>query len=160
MASTQTFSEYNGAGATETTSRADCNWKNIDDSTTVYSSSVITAGNNSFGKYQAIKFGGTYNQLSLGTVKVSSNAPATGVSLVGTVTTTYVTPATTATGDGAFSTTGTGYNFGASPAAASSSTTASNPAYSGYVRSQLQTTTAAAPGDTPTITFTYQWTES
>lgn len=120
---------------------------------------MITAGNNSFAKYQAIKYGGTYNQLSGGTVKVSSNAPATGLSLVGTVTNTFATPSATATGDGAFSTTGAAYNFGSTPATASSASTTANPAYSGYVRSQLQTTTAAAPGDTPVITFTYQWTE-
>lgn len=163
MASTQTWSEGNGASAgTETTSRAEANWKNVDDSTTAYSSSPITAGNNSFTKYQAIKFGGTYNTLSGLTYKVSSNAPGTGLSVVAAVVTAGVTPATTASGDAAASTTGTAANFTTTTLgyAAGASSTTSNPTYGNAYRTQLQTTGAAAPGDISTVTITATWTES
>lgn len=164
MASTQTWSEFNGASAaTETTSRAEANWKNIDDSTTAYSSSPITAGNNSFTKYQALKFGGTYNLLSAFTYKVSSNAPATGCSVVAAVVTSGTTPSTTASGDAAASTSGTSANFNnnTTPYGAGTSTySTAGGVYANAYRTQLQTTGAAGPGDIPTTTTTATWTES
>lgn len=164
MASTQTWSEFNGSSAaTETTSRAEMNLKNIDDSTTAYSSSPITAGNNSFGKYQALKFAGTWNSLSAFTYKVSNNAPATGLSIVGSVPTSGATPATSATGDSAASTSGVSANFVSSSTpygAGTSSSTASGTMYVNPFRLQLQTTSSAAPGDTPSVTITAAWTES
>lgn len=166
MASTQTFSEGNGASAgTETTSRAEMNWKNVDDSTTAYSSSVVTAGNNSFSKAQALVFAGTWNSLSALTVAVDNNAPATGISIVGVVRSASFTPATASTGDSAFSTGGASVNFtgttwGTAFAAGSSSSTASGTLYTQPIRTQLQTTGSAAPGDIATRTFTWSWTES
>jgi len=163
MASTVSFTEYNGAGSTATASRAEMNLKNIDDSTTVYSSSPITAGNNSFGKYQAAVHAGTYNQLSAASYKISSNAPGTGLSIVGSVVTSYTTPATTATGDSAMSTTGLTANFNTSttPFGTGTSTyTTSGTVYVNALRLQLQSTTSAVPGDTTSQTITYGWTES
>lgn len=165
MASTQTWSEGNGASAgTETPNRTESNWKNIDDSTTAYSSSPITAGNNSFSKAQAIKFGGTYNTLSSLSYKIDNNAPATGVSIVGSVVSAAFTPSTTATGDSAMSTTGAAANFTggtwAGVFAAGTATSSANPVYGQVLRTQLQTTAAAAPGDITTRTITATWTES
>lgn len=165
MASTQTWSEGNGATAgTETASRAESNWKNIDDSTTAYSSSPITAGNNSFTKYQAIKFGGTYNTLSALTYKIDNNAPGTGLSIVGAPVATGATPSTTASGDPALSTTGVSANFtGATWAtvfAAGTATSTANPVYGQPLRTQLQTLGTAAPGDIVSRTITATWTES
>lgn len=163
MASTQTWSEGNSTNAaTETTSRAECNWKNIDDSTTAYSASPITAGNNSYSKYQAIKFAGTYNMLSSLTYKVSTNAPGTGLTVAGAVVTAGTTPSTTATGDGAASTTGAAANFTTTTLgyAVGTSTIASNPAYGNCFRTQLQTTGSAGPGDIASVTITATWTES
>lgn len=166
MASTQTFSEGNGANAaTETTSRSEMNWKNIDDSTTAYSSSVITAGNNSFSKAQAIVFAGTWNSLSALTVKVDNNAPATGLSIVGVVRSASFTPATASTGDSAMSTSGATVNFTGTTwagafAAGTASSTAGGTLYTQPLRTQLQTTSSAAPGDIASRTFTWTWTES
>lgn len=133
----------------------------MDDSTTAYSSSPITAGNNSFTKYQAIKFGGTYNLLSSLTYKVSSNAPGTGLSVTGNVVTSGATPTTSATGTAA-STTGESANFTTTTLgyAAGSATSASNPVYGNAYRTQLQTTGSAAPGDITPVTITATWTES
>lgn len=166
MPSTQTFSEGNGVNAaTETTNRTEMNWKNVDDSTTAYSASVITAGNNSYSKAQAIVFAGTWNSLSALTVKVDNNAPATGLSIVGSVRSTSFTPATTATGDSAMSTSGIAVNFTGTTwatafAAGTSSSTAGGTLYTQPLRTQLQTTSAAAPGDIASRTFTWSWTES
>lgn len=168
MASTQSFSEGNGSSAgTETGSRTEMNFKRIDDSTTAYSSSVINSTNNenSMTKYQMLKFAGTWNSLSALTVKVDNNAPATGLSIVGAVVTSGTTPATTASGDSAMSTSGLSVNFTSSSfgyAAGTSSSTASGNMYTNALRTQLQTTSsyAGGPGDITSRTFTWAWTES
>lgn len=164
MASSQTWSEFNGAGAaTETGARADGDWKNIDDSTTAYSASPISAGQNSFTKYQALKFGGTWNSLSGFTYKVSTAAPATGVSIVAAVVTAGTTPSTSASGDSAASTSGTAANFvsAVTPYGAGTATSAaSGTMYVNPYRTQLQTTSGAGPGDIPSVTITASWTES
>lgn len=164
MPSTQTWSGFTGASAaTEATSISDINLKNIDDYSTAYSSSQITAGNNSFWKIVAIKFAGTWNSLSALTYKVSSAAPATGIALVASVVTAGSTPATTASGDSAASTSGTSANFNNSTTpygAGTSSTTAGGTMYGNGYRLQEQTTTSAAPGDSPSVTVTASWTES
>lgn len=139
------------------------NWKNIDDSTTVYSAQPVTANNNSFFKEQALKFAGTWNSLSALTYKVDNNAPATGISIVGSVITAHSTPSTAATGDSAMSTSGLSANFNSSSSpfgAGTSSTTAGGTMYANALRTQLQTTSSAAPGDIGQRTFTASWTES
>lgn len=168
MASTQTFSEGNGAtAATETTSRSEMNLKRIDDSTTAYTANPINSSNNenSYGKYQMMKFAGTWNNLSALTVKIDNNAPATGLSFVGSVVTAGATPATSATGDSAMSTTGLSANFTSSSfgyAAGTSSSSASGTMYTNALRLQLQTTSsyAGGPGDITSRTITWAWTES
>jgi hypothetical protein len=168
MASTQTWTEGNGASAgTTTTSRAECNWKRIDDSTTAYTSSPINSSNNenSMTKYQCIAFAGTWNSISALTYKIDNNAPAAGLSIVGAVVTSGTTPATTASGDSALSTTGLSANLTTTAmgyAAGASSSTASGSINGNALRSQLQTTSsyAGGPGDITSRTITASWTES
>lgn len=167
MASTQTWSEYNSTGPTETGSRSEANWKRIDDSTTAYTSSPINTTNseNSMAKIQAVKFAGTWNSLSAFTYKIDNNAPATGLSIVGSVLTSYTQPATTATGDSALSTSGVSANFNSSSTpfgTGTSSSTASGTMYANALRTQLQTTNsyAGGPGDITSRTITATWTES
>jgi hypothetical protein len=168
MASTQTWSEGNGTNAaTETTGRTDCNWKRIDDSTTAYTSSPINSTNNenSYSKYQAIKFAGTWNSIATLTYKIDNNAPATGLSIVGSVQTAGATPSTSATGDSAMSTTGLAANLTTTAmgyAAGASSSTAGGTIYGNALRTQLQTTSsyAGGPGDISSRTITASWVES
>lgn len=168
MASTQSWTEYNGASAaTPTASRTEANWKRVDDSTTAYTASPINSTNNenSMTKYQAIVFAGTWNSLSALTYKIDNNAPATGLSIVGSVVTSGTTPSTTASGDSAMSTTGLSANFNNSTTpygAGTSSTTASGTMYANCLRTQLQTTSsyAGGPGDITSRTITASWTES
>lgn len=168
MASTQSWTELNGASAgTATTSRTEANWKRIDDSTTAYTSSPINSSNNenSMTKYQFIVFAGTWNSISACTYKIDNNAPATGLSIVGSVVTSGTTPATTASGDSAMSTTGVSFNLTATAngyAAGTSSSTASGTINGNPLRTQLQTTSsyAGGPGDITSRTITATWTES
>lgn len=175
MAATFEYVEDNGTatgsplkGTTRTTARTENNWKNIDDSTTAYSSNPITAGNNSFSKYQAGHFTGSFNQISAGLWAHTATALGTGLTLKGIVTTTYATPATAtnaalttdmtaaiAIGSGAavlFSTVG--------PEGASPTTTLSAAGYTQFLVTQLQTTTSAAAGDTAIVTTTLQYNEN
>ena len=169
MASTQTWSEGNGAtAATETTSRTEANFKRVDDSTTSYTTSPINSTNNenSMTKYQAIRFAGTYNTLSALTYKISTAAIATGMNVYGSVVAAGTTPATTASGDALMSTTGLSANFLASTTliygAGTTTSTASAVAYGQALRTQLQTlsTYAGGPGDLTALTITATWTES
>jgi hypothetical protein len=179
MAATFAWGEDNGTqtgsplkGTTRNTSRTECNYKNIDDSTTAYTSSPIVAGNNSYTKYQFGIFSGTYNQILNGKWSAHTSPAgslATGLTLKGTVTSTYATPGTAA--NGALSTdfttavaigSGLTVNFAASgPENASpASTLSSGGGYTQYLASQLQTTGSAAAGDMATITQTLQYDEN
>lgn len=175
MAATFEFNEDNGAqtgsplkGTTRNTAVTQVNWKNIDDVATAYSSSPITAGNNSYTKYQFGKFTGTFNQISSGLFAHTAGTLGTGLTLKSVVTSTYATPSTTANaalttdsttaiaiGSGAavlFSTTG--------PEAGSPTSTLAAAGFSQYFPTQLQTTGSAAAGDTATVTLTLQYNEN
>ncbi|HEY4359390.1 MAG TPA: hypothetical protein VGN17_00375 [Bryobacteraceae bacterium] len=147
-------------------------WKNADDnqqnSGTAYSAAPITAGNNSYTVFQYGKFTGSFNQVSAGLWAHTSGTFGTGLTLKGTVTSTYATPSTTTNaslttdmttaisiGSGLtvdFSTTGP---YDASP---TSSITSSG--YTQYLATQLQTTSSAAAGDTASAVLTLQYNEN
>lgn len=185
MAATFNWCEDNGAatgspaqGTTQSGFGADThyptdvNWKNVDDNTTnsgtAYSSSPITAGNNSYTKYQYGKFSGTFNQILSGLFAHTATAFGTGLTLKGTVTSTYATPATTANASLTTDMTsaisiasGLGVNFSTTgPYAASPTSTLSAAGYTQYLATQLQTTTSAAAGDTAQVTLTLQYQEN
>jgi len=175
MAATFEFVEDNGVatgsplhGTTSTGARTECNWKNVDDSTTAYSASPVTAGQNSYTKYQYGHFTGAFSLISSVLWAHTAGAMGTGLTIKGKVTSTYATPgpaanaaltvdmtAAIAIGSGQavlLSTTGP---YDASPTA-----TLAAAGYTQYLATQLQTTNAAAPGDTAVATFTLQYSES
>lgn len=178
MSATFEFIEDNGPaagspakGTTRTTGRTDNNWKNIDDSTTAYSSSPIAAGANSFEKWQAAKFTGTYNQILNGLWSHTANtgSPDAALTLKGKVALTYTTPSTTAnalltTDMTAITAIGSGaaVQFGATgpEAAGKAASTTANPAYSEWLTTQLQVGAGCAPGDTATFTLTHRYDEN
>jgi len=176
MAATFEWDESNGAGETVTHNRLERNWKNIDNSTTAYSASPITAGNNSFDKWQNGHFSGTYNAILAGLFAHTAGAFGAGLTLKGQPTMTadanrlaYATPSTTANANLTFDDTpviaigsGRAVWFGATgPAAAGKAdSTTANPAYTNYLTSQLQTTGSAGAGDTVTATQTLQYDEN
>ena len=154
----------------------DCSWKATDDARTssggtLYSASPIVAGTNSFTKYLYGQFSGTYDNISnvLWSARTApSGALATGLTLKGTVTTTYATPSQTA--NSALTTdytsapvaigSGAAVLLGSDPSTASSTTLSSGGGFTQYLPTQLQVSTSASPGDIATVTMVLQYQES
>jgi hypothetical protein len=181
MAATVQFIEDYGAaiststggerGTTRASGVGNVNWKNAGDTTTVYSDAPITAGNNSYEKYQAVCFSGAFNQVTNCKLAHVSGVLGAGLLLKAVISGSgvYRAPAATAyasltldwtqTGDIA-----TGYSVsvgGRGPEASGKGTsTTMNPAFSQYLVTQLQTTVAAAAGDTETVTFQFRYDEN
>lgn len=174
MASLFSFGEQNGAaggspasGATQTLGRTECNWKNIDDSTTAYSSVPIQAGGNSFTKFQFGAISGTFNQLTGGKFAHTSGTFGAGLTLRAVITSGYAAPVTGTlssgldiTATGTIAGTGMTVLFGVNPPSATGSAYAGATGYTQYIVTQLQTTTGASPGDTATAELTFQYDES
>lgn len=170
---TQTGSPTRGT-STETGS-TECNWMNNADPTQTYSAYPITDGSNSYENWLFGHFSGTYNQISAGLFAHTATAFGTGLTLKGTPACTgdgdrllYTTPSASANanlttnmtsaiaiGSGvAVCFSGTGpYSTG------KASSTTSNPAYTNYLTTQLQTSGASA-GDTAQVTLTLQYNEN
>lgn len=173
MAATAVWQEDNGTATgspNKGTTRADASqvdWKSVDDIATGRASATIIAGQNSYIKYQFVKFTGTFNTISAGKFAHTAGTLGTGLTLVGKVTSTYATPATSAmSGSSDISSpisigSGASVNFATSgPENASPSSSISAPGYSQYIATQLQTTGSAAAGDIGSQTLTFQWNEN
>ncbi len=183
MAATFEFEADTGAatgspakGTTRTAAITDVNWKNIDDSTTAYSSAPISAGNNSFERWLFGHFSGTFNQILSGLWAHTATAFGTGLTLKGNPTVTgdgsrplYTTPSTTANATLTQDMTtaisissGVAVFFGATgpEATGKAASMTTNPCYTNYLPTQLQTTSSAGAGDTATVTLTMQYQEN
>ena len=163
-------------GTTRTTAVTDTNWKNTDTYATAYSAAPITAGNNSFEIWNFGKFSGTFNQISAGLFAHTSTAFGTGLTLKGTPACTgdgdrllYTTPSASANANLTTDMTsaisigsGVAVCFGATgpEATGKASSMSTNPCYTNYLTTQLQTTGSAAAGDTATVTLTLQYNEN
>ncbi len=175
MAATFEFNEDNGAqtgsplkGTTRNTAVTQVNWKNADDIATTYTSVPVTAGQNSYTKYQFGKFTGTFNQISSGLYAHTAGTPPAGVTIKGTVTSTYATPATTA--NAALTTdmtspiaitSGLAVLFHTTgPEGASPTSTLTAAGYTQYLATQIQTTGSAPAGDIGSMTMTLRYNEN
>lgn len=163
-------------GTTRTGGVTNVNWKNIDDSTTAYTAAPIVAGNNSFEKWQFGHFSGTFNQILNGLFAHTATAFGTGLTLKGTPACTgdgdrllYTTPATSANANLTTDMTsaiaigsGVAVFFGATgpEATGKAASMTTNPCYTNFLTTQLQTTGSAAAGDTATVTLTHQYDEN
>lgn len=175
MAATFTWQRSHGAGETITTA-TEVNWKNIDDNSTAYSSSPITAGNNSYEIWLAGKFSGTFFQISAGLYEHTATAFGANLTLKGAKTMTvdadrltYATPSTTTNANLTRDITavtgiesGAAVWFGATGAATSgkAASMTTNPCWTNYLTTQLQTNASAAAGDTALVTITLQYNEN
>jgi hypothetical protein len=176
MGATFEFVEANGAGETFTGARTESNWKNVDDSTTAYGSSPIVATNNSFDKWQAGHFSGSYNQILNGLWAHTATAFGTGLTLKASKAMTadsdrlaYATPSNATNASLTYDATavtpigsGKAVWFGPTSPSASgkAASTTSNPAYTNYLTTQLQTTGSASAGDTANVTLKLQYDEN
>lgn len=163
-------------GTTRSTAVTDTNWKNTDTFATAYSAAPITAGNNSFEIWNFGKFTGTFNTILSGLFAHTATAFGTGLTLKGTPACTgdgdrllYTTPSTTA--NAALTTnmtapiaigSGVSVCFGATgpEATGKAASMTTNPCYTNYLTTQLQTTGAAVAGDTATVTLTLEYQEN
>lgn len=165
MASIPTWVEFNGnAGDAGTDSRGDGDFKSVDDSTTLYSDALITAGQNSMAKVQAIKFAGTWTSLSDLSYSIDNPTPAAGIEVHAAVLTADPRPNTSSpTGDPLFSSPLPAL-FAATPANPWGTAWAAIPggaiAYGQALRTQILTTVDAPQGDGGPLTITASWTES
>lgn len=183
MAATFAFDRDHGAqtgsptkGTTRSTGVTDVNWKNADVEATAYSAAPITASNNSFENWIFGHFSGTFNQVSAGLFAHTLTAFGTGLTLKGTPACTgdgdrllYTTPAATTNASLTTDMTsaisiasGVAVCFGATgPEATGKSTSmTTNPCYTNYLTTQLQTSGSAAAGDTAQVTLTLQYNEN
>lgn len=163
-------------GTTRSAGTTDTNWKNTDTYATAYSAAPITAGNNSFEIWNFGHFSGSYNQISSGLFAHTATAFGTGLTLKGTPACTgdgdrllYTTPSATANAALTVDMTsaiaigsGVAVFFGATgpEATGKAATMTTNPCYTNYLTTQLQTSGSAAAGDTATVTLTLQYNEN
>lgn len=163
-------------GTTRSAAVTDTNWKNTDTYGTAYSAAPITAGNNSFEIWNFGHFSGSFNQISAGLFAHTATAFGTGLTLKGTPACTgdgdrllYTTPSASANSNLTTDMTsaiaigsGVAVCFGATgpEATGKASSMATNPCYTNYLTTQLQTTSSAAAGDTATVTLTLQYNEN
>jgi len=180
LASTFFWAEDNGTavaslsgaskGTTRTFNVSQANWKNTDDVNTVYSSSPISAGSNSYPKYQFGVFSGTFNQISNCLFQhTTGDFTQPGFTLVYTGISGYTTPATTALAGTAVDltltgllTTGVPVFFGTTGPenARAAATTLPSTGYTSYLVTQLKTSAAAPPGDSAIITLSLRFDEN
>ncbi len=174
MAATFQWAESNGAGETETLDPVQMNWKNEDSTTDNYASFPITDGNNSYEKWFAGKFSGTFNTILAGLFAHTAVAFGSGLTLKGQPSMTsdgdkeaYTTPSastnanltvdmTSVTSIGSGQVVWFGETDQTSTKTASETT---NPCWTNYLTTQLQTSGASA-GDTATVTMTLQYDEN
>ena len=163
-------------GTTRSAGTTDTNWKNTDTYATAYSAAPITAGANSYEIWNFGHFSGTFNQILTGLFAHTSTAFGTGLTLKGTPACTgdgdrllYTTPATSANANLSVDMTsavaigsGVAVCFGAAGPEATGKATSmtTNPCYTNYLTTQLQTSGSAAAGDTATVTITLQYNEN
>lgn len=183
MAATFAFDRDHGTqtgsptkGTTRSAGVTDVNWKNSDTEATAYSAAPITAGNNSFENWLCGHFSGTFNQISAGLFAHTSTAFGTGLTLKGPAACTgdgdrllYTTPSASANANLTTDMTsaiaigsGVAVCFGATgpEATGKAATMTTNPCYTNFLTTQLQTSGSAAAGDTATVTLTLQYNEN
>lgn len=163
-------------GTTRTGGVANVNWKNSGVISDAYSDYPITAGNNSFEKWQFGHFSGSYNQILTGKFAHTAGTLGSNLTLKGPPACTgdgdrllYTTPSATANANLSNDMTsaisiasGVAVFFGATgpEATGKAASTTANPAYTNFLTTQLQTGSGAAPGDTATVTLTLQYLEN
>ncbi len=174
MAATFQWSESNGGGETQTLDPTNMNWKNEDSVTDNYASFPITDGNNSYEKWFSAKFSGSFNQILAGLFAHTAVAFGSGLTLKGQPTMTgdgdkeaYTTPSASTNANltvdmTAVTAIGSGQVvwFGeTSPTGTKTVSETTNPCWTNYLVTQLQTSGASA-GDTATVTMTLQYDEN
>lgn len=161
MAATFAWSESNGAGEVITDSISNVNFGSNDSVNIVPATYPVTAGENSFTKYIRCKFTGTYVEISNMLFWKNSGALVTGEKIKASVNATYATPSVVATADDDIPVTeGTALAVNSAEGESTIVYGASGVSgYTGYIKLQLQLTTAVAAGALAQKQFTFQFDE-
>ena len=172
MAATTTWYEQNGtatgspAHGTESTV-TNCDWKSADSATTTRAAAPVAAGENSYHKYNYVKFDGTFNEISNVKFAHTAGTLGTGISLKGKISSTYATPSKSALDSSTDITSTTAISSGMSvdlstsgPNGTSHASSQTTTCYTQYIITQVQTTSSAAAGDSGTATLTVQYNEN
>lgn len=172
MAATTTWYEQNGAasgspaGGTPTVVTT-CDWKSADAAATSRAEAPVSAGENSYHKYNYVGFTGTFNEISDVLFAHTSGTLGTGISLKGKVTSTYETPSTAALSGATDITSTTEIESGmdvelslSGPNGTSHAPAQNGECYTQYLVTQVQTTNEASAGDSGTVTLTVQYNEN
>lgn len=143
------------------------NWKSADNINGAYTAAPINAGENSMSKYQFGKFTGTFNSISNVLFAHTAGALPTNTKLMGTVTSQYQKPTQAAVAGLTDMSAVTSIAAGkpvklstAGPEGANPTNTITSAGYTQYLLTQIQTTPAALPGDSPSITLTLRYSEN
>lgn len=172
MAATTTWYEQNGAAsgspaAGTPTVVTTCDWKSVDNATTPRTEAPVSAGENSYTKYNYVAFTGTFNEISDVVFAHTAGTLGNGISLKGKVTSTYETPSTGAMSGATDITATTEIESGmdvelstSGPNGTSHAPSQNSTCYTQYIVTQVQTTSAASAGDSGTATLTVQYNEN
>lgn len=173
MAATAVWQEDNGTqtgSPLKGTTRANASqvdWKSVDDIATARASAPIIAGQNSYPKYQFVKFTGTFNQISAGKFAHTAGTVPANITLVDKITSTYATPATSALSGSTDITSTTAIGSGqdvdfstVGPEGGSPTSSITAAGYTQYIVTQLQPGASAVAGDIGNQTLTFQWNEN
>jgi len=164
-------------GTVRTATVTDVNWKAVTTEGTLYSASPITDGANSVENWLYGHFSGTFNQISAGLFAHTNEGAdfGAGITLKGPTSMTvdgdnetYTTPSATTNANLSVNmtseiaiTSGSAVWFGATgpEAASKAASMTTNPCYTNWLVTQLQTSGASA-GDTSTVTLTLRYNEN
>jgi len=172
MAATAAWYEDNGTATgspLKGTTRAvasQVDWKSVDNISTPRASATIIAGQNSYEKFQSVRFTGTFTQISAGKFAHTAGVPGVGITLVDKVTSTYSTPSTAAMAGSTDITSviaiasGQTVLFNTEPQTSSPSATLAATGYTQFLVTQLKTSGATAAGAIGDIELTLQWNET
>ena len=94
MPATFEWVEHNTNNTTDNNARTEVNWKSVNDSTTAYSAAPVSAGSNSYKKYQFGRFSGTWSSISNIVFEHTNGSLPNNVQLAAKPTTTFTTPDT------------------------------------------------------------------
>ena len=143
------------------------NWKSTDDINTAFPAAPINAGENSMSKYQFGRFTGSFNSISNVLFAHTAGVLPTNTKLMSKVTSQYQKPTQSAmSGMTDISevrpiANGTPVKLSAAgPEGANPTNMLTVPGYTQYLVTQIQTTPAALPGDSPSITLTLRYSEN
>jgi hypothetical protein len=155
-------------GSSRTIGITQGHWKSIDSATAAYTTNPITAGQNSFTKFNFGYFTGVFNQIGNGLWAHTAGSLGFGLSVRGVVSSLYATPTTAVysplTVDMSLP---VAVNLGqlvrfslSGPESATPAGSINGPGYTQYLVTQLQTALTAEAGDITPLTFSLRYDEN